>query len=444
MKSLLVSILFTAGYCLCLTAQTTLAEKTVYSFFSKPKKIQWIEYYKGQIDGINDVAVTLAYDGKSCKGLLTYLNSREQLRLDGILKGNELTLLEVDQNAAVTGQFEGYIEGKNIHLNWSNIDNTIGSDILLTKILKEPFVPSSCGDDLWIRIYKGIISGSKVDLVLQKDSQNGLKGIAYFEKEDKSFKLNGEIFESELHVKIKDGNNKLKGTLEGVFKNETDISANFFSANGERLPTLFLSVESLEIVCLEYADYLTSYDITFPKIPNYNFNRWMDDLAAQWVKDCRQHSFEVRSVSNSANPKMRSAIRAYAWCDVDFYNEYFISGFITFENTQAKGMEGKAFNFDLKKGKEILLTDLFKEGFDYTAFVTKYLNKEIDQHELYNNYEFRKWLSKQDFPHFLIHKDGLAFCTSFDRIYGRQQIKIPYAELKPFFKENNVLEGLMR
>ncbi len=170
MKSILGSILFLAGCCVCLSAQTTLTEKTVHGFFSKPKKIQWLEHYKGRIDGANDIAVTLAYDGKSCKGLLVYLKSGERFRLDGHLKGNDLILLEVDQNGAVTGHFEGYIEGKNIQLNWSNFDNTIGSDVFLTQVPKEELSPTFCGNDKWIRVYNGYIFGDKVDFILQKNS----------------------------------------------------------------------------------------------------------------------------------------------------------------------------------------------------------------------------------------------------------------------------------
>jgi hypothetical protein len=151
----------------------------------------------------------------------------------------------------------------------------------------------------------------------------------------------------------------------------------------------------------------------------------------------------VRSVGTTTKPEMRSSIRAYAWCDVDFYDRNFISGFMTFENTWTKGLDGRSFNFDLKKGEEISLKDLFKAGFDITTFVAKYINEEIDHHELYQDYEFRKWVSKQGFPYFLIYKDGLAFCTPFDSVYGIQRIKIPYEKLKPFFKENHALQYLI-
>lgn len=437
-------IFFLLGSCFCLKAQKTATEKTVYSFFSKPKKIQWLEHYKGHIDGVNDIAITLAYDGKSCKGLMVYSKSRERLRLDGVLKGNEIKLLEVDKSGAITGQFEGYIEGKNIHLSWSNINNTFGSEVFLTQIQKEERPSTNSGNDTWLRNYKGVILGSKVDLFLQKDGQNVLKGIAYFEDENKSYNLLGEVFDFDnVNIAVKDDKNNLKGKLEGIFKEGNNISANFFNAEGDRTPTLLICEGILQIDRIAYADYVTTYDITFPKPLNIGFNRWMENLTSQWVKDCQKHSFEVRKVNSNPKPELRSSVRAHAWSEVDFFDRKMISGFMTFENTWTKGLKGKSFNFDFKKDKEIILEDLFREGFDCSAIIAKHITEEIDQHALYHDYEFRKWLSKQDFPYFLIHKDGLAFCTSFDSIYGRQKVKIPYEKLKPYFKENNVLAYLI-
>ena len=444
MKSIFGFIMFFAGCSLCITAQNSSTEKTVYSFFPKPKKIQWIEYYKGQIDGVNDVSVALAYDGKSCKGLLTYSKSGVHFRLDGTLNGNELTLLEVDRDAAITGQLEGYIEGKNIHLNWSNVDNTLASDLFLTRMTGFEHVSTGCGNNQWIRLYKGIISGDEVELILQKDNQNGLSGVAYFKNEKISYDLKGDIFDSEnINITIKDYNNALKGKLEGVFKDESNISVNYFSSEGHRSPTLFQSEQKLEMECIEYADYITSYDITFPSMQNKHFNQWIANLTSDWVKNCKDRAKEVRSAGAGPKPELRSTVRAHVWCEIDFYNDLIISGFMSFENTWSKEMQGKTINYDLKKNSAITLNDLFTEGFDHKKFVAEYLNKEIHQHELYDNYAFRKWLSAQDFPYFLILKDGLTFCTDFNAVYGRQKVKIPYEQLKPFFKENNVLSYLM-
>lgn len=440
MKRILLLGFVFIGCCQFTFAQTAFNEKTVYSFFSKPKKIAWIEHYKGRIDGLTEVTITLAYDGKSCKGLLTYLKSRDQLRLDGELNGKELRLLEVDQNAAVTGQLEGYLEGENIHLNWSNADNSVGSSISLTRVSKETLSPTPCGNNQWVRVFKATLFRNNIELVLQKDNHSELKGIAYFEKENKSYNLSGNLFETDkLKLKIKDNKNKLIGTLEGILENENSISANFFNADGLRSPTTFISSESLKMDCLAYADYVSSYDITFPKTTNHSFNRWMGQLTTRWMESCKKHAFEAKPVK-ARQPAQRASVRASAWSDIAFYDERIISGFMTFESTWSKGLAVQSFNYDLENNREVLLDDLFKKGFDTQEIVAGYLHEEIENHVFYNDYNFRKWLSRQDFPYFVIHKDGLAFCTAFDPIYGRQEIKISFEKLKPYLKENTILD----
>ena len=436
-------VFFLSIVCLSLNAQTTASEKMVYSFFSKPKKIKWIEHYRGKFDGANDIAMTLAYDGKSCKGLLVYSKSGELLRLDGTLKGNELRLLEVDQNGIISGEYEGQIEGKNMLLTWSNIDNTLGSDAFLIQVQKEELNSKPEVNQQWVSYYEGNIFGSKVDLFLQHDGKNVLSGIAYFFDENRSYNLVGEIFDFDnLDITIKNDQNKLKGKLQGVFKDGNEIAANFYKS-GHRTPTNFLIRRTMKIDCIEYADYFMSYDISFPKTSNLSFNRWMEELATQWLNNCRKQAFEFRGMNLEKKPELRSAVRACAWSDVDFFDDQLISGVLTFENTWTDGFEGEPFNYDFKKGKKITLKDIFKEGSDISAIIANQLNEEISQHLFYKDYEFRNWLSKQDFPYFLIHKDGLAFCTSFNSIYGRQKVKISYEKLKPYFKENNVLDYLI-
>ena len=57
-------------------AQTALPQHAVIQLFEKPHKVQWVKHYKGRIDDLNDIALSLAYDGKQCKGQLTYLRSK--------------------------------------------------------------------------------------------------------------------------------------------------------------------------------------------------------------------------------------------------------------------------------------------------------------------------------------------------------------------------------
>ncbi len=441
LKILLGSVLFFSMCCIALNAQTTAVEKTVYSFFSKPKKIKWLHHYKGRIDDVHDIAIALAYDGKSCKGLLTFLKSREQLRLDGELKANQLTLLEVDQKGNITSQYVGSLDAENLYLDWSDNDNIIGFEMFLSRIQKEDLSKTPCGDDKWIRVYNGTVFGKKVDMLLQKTSRNELRGNACFENETMSYELKGEITEANnLSIVLINDKNQDAGKLDGVFSDENTILANFYNTNGLRTPAMFSEVVNLEVDCVEYADYTSSYHFIFPKISNNNFNRRMADFVELWVKDCRQQADKIKY----AGILSRASVRAYAWYDIAFYDGRFISGMLNFENSWDAEHHSKALNFDLENGREVLFEDLFTEDFDCDRFVSNFLHQnDIEKHHRYRDFEFRKWLASQQFSHFLIQKDGITFCTGFDKVYGRQKVKVPYEKLKPFLKEYATLQHLV-
>ena len=439
------AVFFLIGTCACLNAQDTALEKAVYGFFSKPKKIQWLEHYKGRIDGKNQVSVTLAYDGKSCKGLLNYLTSGEKLMLDGKLKANELVLLEINQKGTVTGQYEGYIQGKNIHLNWSNLDNTLGSNIRLTQSKKEEKSLVSCSSENWIKKFVGALNSDNVELYLQANGQNNLKGVAYFPNENKSYTLEGEIINiDQIDIEIKDDNHNLKGTFQGVIRDENNLSVNYFDQKGNRTPVVFSNQEIMPVECLEYADYAANYEISIPISHDEIFEGWINEITKNWVKDCSDRVFQCRSQSNTSDPGSRSSVRAHAWSNIDYFDDRLISGFLTFENTWSETIEIVPVNFDFHEGKEILLQDILKEGVNLNLLVSKFLNENISRHTMYNDYGFRKWMSEQSFTHFMIHKDGLTFCTPFSSIYGRQRVKISFQDLKPYMVENNVLEYLFK
>ena len=320
------TVFFLLACCFVLKAQTISAEEIVYSFFSKPKKVKWIEHYHGKIDGANKISIVLAFDGKSCKGLLTYPTSGDRLRLDGELDGNELQLLEVDQNGAVTGAFEGYMEGQNLFLSWSNFDNTLGNELFLTQKKDASKLFALESDDSWINSYEGTIGKSYVTFYIQKHGSNSLTGIAFFEAENKSYNFCGDVFDFDnVNIVIKDDKNRIKGKLEGVFEKGKHISANYYSKSGERYPIFLQAKEHLKTGCKEYADYVACFDISFPKTKSTSFNHWMDNEADQWMNKCRQQNYEIKKANNNTKkPETRSSIRANGWSDVDYFDEKII------------------------------------------------------------------------------------------------------------------------
>ncbi len=428
-----------------LQAQNAIKESSLLDFFEKPKKVQWVKHYKGRIDDLNDVAISLAYDGKNCKGELLYLRSKEVFDLVGILKKGKLTLQEIDQYQNISGYLKGEMSDDRLKLDWSNTTNTIGGRILLDEVDQPYNIPTYCGDNKWIRLYKGLIGRDKVELILHKESSQLVNGTAYFKNENKTFQVRGFIdaFDN-VNLNIKDHFDQPQGKLEGTFDEKQKFNANFLDNSYKQTTCSFYMKHLLPIGCVEYADYSTSYDVLYPKTKNAAFNKWAEQLTEEWIKSCKLYAIKTKKHYAQMEPPLRSAIRANVWCAVDYYSDKLISGVLTFSNTWTSEEENRAINFDLKKNKEINIEDIFKRDFDYRELLRTYLNEQISKHELYKNLDYREWLSKEDFPFFTIRKDGINFSTKFNPIFGQQEVLIPYAKLKEHMKKKSIIADLLK
>ncbi|MEM6964744.1 MAG: RsiV family protein [Bacteroidota bacterium] len=407
----------------------------VESMFEKGTKLRWVKHYKGRIDDLNDISVTLGFDGELCKGQMTFLRSDTKLDLSGVVEGSNIVLQELDNNQKVSGIIKGQITKNTIKGSWKNYDGTQGGDILLHHTEMEAKFPSFCGDNKWIRKYVGILGKDKFEMILQKENATKLSGLIFYQRQNISYQLFGKINGTgkiEVKVKNQDGLivQKLSGSLEKDRLTMIDEQSSY--KNKEVLTP----IDGLTINCVEYADYTTGYDITFPKTVNATFNRRMTEETEAWVKACENHAKRVKKQNTSNAPQTRSSERGYAWSEVEYFSKNLISGFMTFSNTWTPGQKLIAFNFDFQKNSTIYLEDIFKEEKDYKKFIRNYIKKAVRGHELYSNDDYKKWIKKNDFPFFTIRKDGICFSTKFNMIYGRQSVTIPYQKLQPYLKKD--------
>jgi len=411
--------------------QKTDSKEYVKSMFKNYSKIQWIKHYKGRIDDLNDVSVTLGYDGEECKGRMIYLRSNAQFDLIGAIVDRQVFLQEMDTSKKISGSLEGTLSKNTIQGNWNNFNKSKGGKLHLTETDKESKFPSYCGDNKWIRKYYGVIEKDKVEILLQKESIDKVSGLIFYSKKNKTFTLKGDIdTQDNLVVKIKNQQGQIFKTYNGILhKDQLTIQE-----NGGASKTMTPS-DGLTIGCIEYADYMTGYDITFPKTSNAVFNQSMNEETEAWVKACRTHTDKIKKQHTSTPPQNRATERGYAWSEVEFFNKNVISGFMTFSNTWTPGQKLIAFNFDFEKNSSIYLEDIFEKKKDYKKFIKNYIKKEIKSHKHYSNPDFKKWIKKNEFSYFTIRQEGICFSTKSNMLYGRQSVTIPYQQLKPFLKK---------
>ena len=435
------SVLFVLFLLLSMTntyAQSSGLEQAVVKLFDKPDKVQWVKHYEGRIDDLSDVSVTLGYDGKHCKGQLKYLKSKEVFGLAGFIKNKKIRLKEININKEVSGFIEGRIDEKMIVAEWSKHDNSIAGDIVLKETKKPATRPSHCGNNKWLKIFNGTVDRKDVEMILQMGGEGELRGVAYFFKHDKTFEVKGvKGQKNKVELTFYDANAKDQGSVRGYLTEKGIIEAGYVGTDGKQQMCSFWKQKEMPIACNEYADYFGSYDIIYPKSNNKTVNQWISNTSSKWMATCKNETKKVKASSKGLDPDLRSSVRAYAWCDLDYVSPKVISGTMLMRNTWESTTRVESFNFDLDKNKEVKLDDLFEKGFDYQKFVWGYISDEIKEHRYYDDYDFRKWLGNELFKTFTIRKDGVNFSTSYNSIYGRYKVTVPYHELKSHFKKKS-------
>ncbi|MBP7185085.1 MAG: hypothetical protein KBA06_06225, partial [Saprospiraceae bacterium] len=317
-----------------LLAQQTERDRAIYNQFLRPQDVKWIKHFFGRIDDFSDISIILAYDGKECKGRMEYLKSKDVFDLSGTLDENyNLNVKEYDKNKNLTGSIKGSISNGFLEGDWSNNNNTIGGILSLEELPDESRLPNFCGDNKWIRSYRGALQREEMKMILQKDGLNQIRGIAFKNKE--TYSINGEMsLDSTLVLTLTDNDDKHFGDIQATFlKDKDDIRAIFYNDNGERSYASYEEELEMHFICNEYADYTTSYQITYPKYNNENFNKYIEHIATPWLQECRKKVEQNRNeFSNTPPPNSRASTRGSAWCDIEYLNKKIISGFIVFSN----------------------------------------------------------------------------------------------------------------
>ncbi len=427
---------------LTLSAQTM--EDEVRAMFTDASKIKWIEHYKGRLSDINDVAMTLGYDGKTCKGVMWYLRSKSKFKVQGEIIGDTtLKLMEYDSLGIATGRIEGVLQTYDgIKANWFTLDKTLGETMDLLPSSSEPRYPGYCGDNKWTHKYLGIIGEAEVEMILRRANNGYLKGTVYYKSENKTYLAEGQIGSDErsITLEIKDINWKNKATIKGKVDFSSDRISGETIINGETTNCDLPLSETISVGCIEYADFLTKTEITYPKTQNQDFNEQIQNRVQDWLTLSRAYTKEYSKKLLVHNAAQRSSLRSYCWYEVDFFNNQMISGKIILTNTWENDYQGFVFNYDLIQNKEITLENLFRENFDYKKLLKQYIEKEVRKRPFYGDGYYEVWITTQEFKYFTFRKEGLVLSTSFNGIYGEQQVIMPYEMLIPYLRDNSILD----
>jgi hypothetical protein len=422
--------------------QSLSTDSLMRQLFVPNTKLQWIKKFTGRMDDVSDVELTLGFDGKYCKGFLTYIESQSKLKLDGTFDENGLQLVEIDSNRDTSGFLKGKILDKNLFAEWTNFNNSIGSIIECEETDVAKIGLSHCGDNKWINKYNINYNGGNFEIILSRFNNGLLFGKCWIETGNLNYTLKGEINDNgDFFINLTKTDGTEAGSFQGTMLQIQTLNLDWATKAGKHQYLTFPMIETLSVGCYEYADYSNSYDVLYPKTRCIACNTWMERKVTNWLTKCKG---SFASNPQKQNPSNRAAQRASGWVDISLWNDDLFCGTLTFTESWADEPNGISFNFDLNTGKEIKLEDLFLKNFDAKNWIESFKTKEIAKLPQIAEKDFKNWIDQEGFPLLMLQREGIVLATTFHPVFGQQKIMIPYTVLKPYLKKENPVDVFVK
>lgn len=376
-------------------------------------------YFKGRMDDLNDIAIVIIKDSIRSTATITILRSGVKTSFEGAFWDNKFNFKE--KNNPTSSTFSGKINNSELTGVWI-FENQNSMSIIARKTNKVWTIPTNCADNKWLKTFRGSINYSEATLTIQKLAENKISGVLYLDKENRSYKINGDIEEKYLKLTIKDNIGNTIGKLEGSFNDHNNLKFKFWNEQQNESFAVFEQTKHFQYGCIEFVDKNLSYDATYPKLQNEKFNIWLENNIQQWLMNTRKKLIEATEDKHASHS-------AQAWCEIFAITDDYISGNLTSYESETNNYQTSSFNFGLKKSKPILLKDIFQNNeksiVDLKITIKNALYPQLSK----SDKELRDWVSKEEFENFAFQKEGILFFTNFNPIYNRISYLVSYESI---------------
>ena len=398
--------------------------------------------FLGRFDDATAIELILDFSSNTCTGSLLYQTSKTHFNLKGKYANGVLMLEELDDKGILTGKISAQVINDRLEGSWENVNNTIGMH--LTAEEATPYqVASPCTDNKWFHRYTDQFLQKPMEINIFRAMNGSLSGSFWVGAEEKLLLFSGQmdsIGNYKLNLKSPDSDSE-QGYLKGSLKNTKTLELIWVLPDSNKRFFKIPLRESLMSNCYQYADYMSSYDIVFPRFKQSVPAMFFERNAGEWASACKNHP-EKRAANQS--PESRNTLRTNGWTEISMWDDKVLSGFFTFANSWDSSYRELPFNFNLAENKSLELKDVFLTSFNVKSWLKAQELKNKPGLKSYDtDEEFKKWADATSFEYFVIRKDGILLCSPFHQIYGRQSILLDWNTVKPYLRMNSAIAHLL-
>ncbi len=401
----------------------------VLNKFGNKERGIWIRQYEGRMDDLSYAYLVLGYNQEVYRGLLQQ-KGLDDWHLEGEVDGKTLNLIVVNDQDDLLGYIRGQIQDSTIVATFSFHDEAWQRLLVLDRILR-PTPSDVCGKNKWLKTYRGTLMSDRADFVLQKEEDQTLSGLVFFENQNISYDLKGNCDTEtcdEANLELFNSQDVLLGSLK-----MSDLNSNSMTVQlGEDIHPDFILTQDLPMICGSHFHKKHRLSYVYPFFENKKIDDWFKRQVNSWLSAFRD---PVQSDLEYGDYRL--------WADLDYLGDRLISGTIT-SRSKSGQIERESFIFDLSKKAPIEISEWVMDQKDFDQFISEIIQAEKSRTSRNFPPEGQAWLEAQDFSHVSARKEGLCLKSEYSSLFGEKKIMIPWNVVEPYLKRFVNIQKLLK
>jgi hypothetical protein len=397
----------------------------------------------GYWDDIYYMQLYLQRDGDLWEGHVHFPDDSVDFVLEGGWTGeNDMLLLEFNEDGEKSGFWQIIREDDHYKATWNNKNQTMQKESILYDDLWTPDVKKDYYriiNEYLVKIDKNEIllatwhDRTGLNQVTVKNPKNRLnikneltclnKNCTDFQL--KLYKFNGN---PESSLNVTENKNELKGYFTQSSGKVSAIAPALSAVRETRVKTELSSQFSMAV--------------EYPVLKGLTMPARIESLADSILTRLKQEIVNKSSHDIDNAVAERQKFFAFAWFDVFYWDDQFISGKWTIQKSWDSSVSSLTLNFDLEEELPVNLIDQFKPDFDYLYFLDKYKKSECQKLLETKDLLIKNKVSQCTFPNITFNENGMIYTSDFDIIVGELEILVPASELVEQLKNKSKLKRI--
>ncbi|MBK8644317.1 MAG: hypothetical protein IPN15_19545 [Saprospiraceae bacterium] len=392
----------------------------------------WINQYIGDNNLGHKIILTLGNDQREWKGFIQNMNTGEKLTLEGKYHRQDLKCILSDTSGKKWGQMVGMYKDSILQSEVMKQDKSSGYLLQLKQTPRTTMINSECPPGLSYREFRTADNNYFLHLQCYEDAR--VSGYIGCIKDSTLFWFKGNCKDVncnwiELNVRqcnqASKFNAELKFEKQGQFKLITDSI--MFPNN-----LIFNLANAVNFTCSNLTQDRTSANMKKIALEDKGFNKWLTIITQSWL---------TKVFTEVSAPEENHKVYSFG-VQLDWVNEYFISGTLQIRWPGQKGIQFSPLNFNRRNGDEISLGDIFDKDEQFENILHGFLEETKNQYLEVNNEKLNHFILLDPFSNWTLLPTGICFSTQRNPVWGEYKIFLPYSKVQDKLRRSGPLKRI--